>query len=320
MQYQEHAIVLCTRDGYGKHLPLEFCGQLCRQLAPMMLGSVRMAIEGTSSHTGAPPLWLRQATDVRIAGISGKRHENTILHLEAPILGEAAEELYQQQALWDTKPAPQDTAIHVLARVMKDVRTGDAGSPLYDLHLLKQISHIHALFEHQLIAMDLPQNNNPRMHAFTRVDEEVAKKASDLSEHTPAPRPVRVAGQLDMIRHSTRTFELLLEERNPVRGILSDAEKMETLKSFLGQKIVIAGKAIYRPSGSLLRIDADSVAGGRNESKLFEKVPGPVEKQPRPTRYKPGEQAKRGVPRFFGQWPGEETDEQLQAMLQELRK
>lgn len=318
MRYQEQEIVLHTEARYGRRLPLDFCGDVCRQLAPMMLGSVRMAIEGTSAQVGAPPLWLRQASDVRLVGISERGEGDTALHLEAPPLGEAAEELYQQQTFWETKPAPQDTAVNVLARVMRDVRTGDPESPLYDLHLLKHLSHIHRLFRHNLVAMEMPQNSDPA-HGFTQVDEQVAVKASELSERTPAPRPVRVSGQLDMIRHSTRSFELLLDERRPVRGVLEDAGEMDTLKSLLGFRVVVVGKAVYRPSGSLLRIDAQAVATGGGESKLFEKVPGPVEKRPAPVRYKPGEQAKRGVPGFFGKWPGEETDEELLSMLKEVR-
>lgn len=318
MHYQEQEIVLHTEARYGRRLPLDFCGDVCRQLAPMMLGSVRMAIEGTSAHVGAPPLWLREASDVRLVGISERGQGDTTLHLEAPPLGEAAEELYKQQTLWETKPAPQDTAINVLARVMKDVRTGDAESPLYDLQLLKRLSHIQRLFRHQLVAMDLPQTDSP-VHPFTRVDEQVAVKALELSERTPAARPVRVTGHLDMIRHSTRSFELLLEERRPVRGVLEEATEMDTLKSLLGCRVVVVGKAVYRPSGSLLRIDAQAVANGQGEPKLFERVPGPVETNRAPVRYKPGEQGRHGVPGFFGKWPGEETDEQLLLMLKELR-
>jgi len=318
LRYEEQEIVLRTEARYGRRLPLDFCGDVCRQLAPMMLGSVRMAIEGTSAHVGAPPLWLRQASDVRLVGISEKGQGDTTLHLEAPSLGEAAEELYKQQTLWETKPAPEDTAVNVLARVMRDVRTGDPESPLYDLQLLKRLSHIHSLFRHNLVAMELPQNSHPA-HGFINVDEQVAVKAIELSERTPATRPVRVTGHLDMIRHSTRSFELLLEERRPVRGVLEDAAEMDTLKALLGFKVLVVGKAVYRPSGSLLRIDAQAVASGQGESKLFEKVPGPVEKRPAAVRYKPGEQVRRGVPGFFGKWPGEETDEELLSMLKELR-
>ena len=318
MRYKEQEIVLHTEAGYGRRLPLDFCGDVCRQLAPMMLGSVRMAIEGTSTHVGAPPVWLRQAADVRLIALSERGNGDTTLHLEAPPLGEAAQELYEQQALWETKPEPQDTAVNVLARVMRDVRTGDPESPLYDLHLLKHLSRIQRLFRHSLIAMELPQNSGAA-YGFTRVDEQVAVKASELSERTPATRPVRVSGYLDMIRHSTRSFELLLEERKPVRGVLEEASEMDTLKSLLGDNVVVVGKAVYRPSGSLLRIDAQAVTNGQGESNLFERVPGPVENRPAPVRYRPSEQGKRGVPGFFGKWPGEETDEQLLTMLKELR-
>jgi len=314
VSYQEQQIVLHTEGGYGKRLPLDFSGDVFRQLSPMMSSSVRMAIEGTSSHVGAPPGWLRRASDVRFLGLSEGKDCATVLHLDAPRLGEAAEEVYKQGSLWETKPAPDDTAVNVFARVTREVRQGNPDSTLYDRHLLKQFSHSNRLFFHKLVSMDVPDGATT-----ARLDREVAIKAAELTDRTPSPRQVRVVGHLDMIRHSTRSFEMLLEEGKIVRGVLDDGEQMDRLKALLGKAVLVVGKAIYRPSGTLLRLDAQAIDEGAGESKAFAKVPPPMEHRIPAARLRISEQVKGGVAAFFGKWPGDESDEELLAMLREVR-
>jgi hypothetical protein len=216
--------------------------------------------------------------------------------------------------LWETKPSPDETAVNVLSRVTREVRQGNPDSTLYDRHLLKQFSHSTRLFKRRLVSMDLPDRQN-----VAQLDREVAAKATELTDQTPSPRQVRVVGHLDMIRHSTRSFEMLLQEGNAVRGVLENGEQMDALKSLLGKTVLVVGKAVYRPSGSLLRVDAQAIADGARESNMFSKVPAPIQHRQPITRLRISEQAKRGVPGFFGKWPGDETDEELLAMLREVR-
>ena len=65
-------------------------------------------------------------------------------------------------------------------------------------------------------------------------------------------------GKLDMVRHSTRSFALLLADGQEIRGVL-EARDPELLQKHFGKEITIFGKAIYRPSGSLLRLDAEEI-------------------------------------------------------------
>jgi hypothetical protein len=273
-----------------------------------------MTIEGTSAQVSAPPAWLKRSSDVRFLGLSEGIESSTILHVEAPALGEAAEEVYAQGALWDTRPAPEDTAVNILARITREVRHGNPDSALYDRHLLKQFSHSRRLFQRRLAWIDVPEKTES-----TRLDREVATKATELTDRTPSPRQVRVVGHLDMIRHSTHSFEMLLREGAPVRGILESGEHMNVLKGLLGKTILVVGKAVYRPSGSLLRVDAQAIAEAGDEATVFEKVPTSFRHRQPATRLRVSEQSRRGVPGFFGKWPGEESDEELLAMLREVR-
>ena len=317
MNYQHQEIFVESRDGYGKRPPMEFCGSVFRGLFPMLGSSVRMAIEGASSSAGAPPSWLRRASDVRVVGVSG-RDAATIFHVEAPPLGEAAKEVYLQDSLWETKPAESATAINVVARVIDDVASTDAESNRYDRQLLNRIIRMRRLFDDRVVSIQLPTANIGG-GGSTRVTSQVVDSAIRLADRTPQPRQIRLTGLLDMIRHSTRSFGLKLEDGDEVRGVLETTEQTEALKQFLGKKLLVLGRAVYRPSGKLLRIDAEGFETGEGQPLLFAKVPPPREVRPTPVRLKPLSHQPQGVPAFFGTWPGEETDEDFERMLVELR-
>lgn len=284
----------------------------------MVTSSVRMAIEGTSSPVGAPPKWLRQAADVRVLGWDEDGIGRTLVHVEAPLLGEAADEVYRQAALWDTKPAPNDTALNVFARAANEVRTGNEESSLYDLGLLKRFRYTDHLLGREVEFIEVPEARVPDA-PVARLDHEVAIRARQLTDRTPTSRQIRVTGRLDMIRHSTRSFEMLLDDNKPVRGLLESGEVIEDLKPLLGKSITVVGKAVYRPSGSVLRIDAQGVEEGAPGSKLFTKIPPPISRRIPAARMRPTDQRGNWMDSFFGSWPGDESDDELLAMLREVR-
>jgi hypothetical protein len=140
-----------------------------------------------------------------------------------------------------------------------------------------------------------------------------------MVQRKPQPRQVRVTGVLDVIRHSTRSFLLKMEDGTEVRGVLEAREQTDELKQFLGKKILVLGRAVYRVSGMLLRIDADGFESGEGQPRLFAKVPTAREVRPALVRIKRTLHQQQGVPAFFGTWPGEETDQDFERMLAELR-
>ena len=317
LRYQVQSLVIDTKEKYGKRVPMDLCGDIFRRLAPMMGHSVRMAIEGTSATVGAQPMWLRKASDVRVIGFDENRG-STLLNLEAPPLGEAAKELYTQNAFWETRPSEQDTAVNVFARVMLEVRKANAESTLYDRQLLRRFGNLHSLFSHDVLAVHLPTTSNDTERTAL-LDEQVVQNAVQLSDHTPSSTQIRLTGKLDMIRYSTRSFGLVTDEGVEVRGVLDSQEQTDSLKAFLGRRVLVLGKAVYRPSGSLLRIDAAGVEQGDGQPLLFSRIPPARTSRPHLIRNRPADIQKRGVAAFFGTWPGEETDDDFEAMVKELR-
>ena len=90
--------------------------------------------------------------------------------------------------------------------------------------------------------------------------------------------------------------------------------------SFFGKPVVVLGRAVYRPSARLLRIDAMGLEDGTGAARVFSKVPPPQTVRPSAvSRMKLSEAGKRGVPAFFDTWPGNETDADFEALLREVR-
>ena len=280
--------------------------------------SVRMAVEGASVSRGPRPAWLERASDIRFVGYSSEG-DKTLLCLSAPSLGEAAEILYTQQTLWDTKPAPEQTAIDVFTKVVHEVGSANPESDWFDRSLLRRFARLDRLFSNQLRALHLPTVRTGDEQLEAAIDALVVGTAQKLSRVTPQGRQVRVTGILDMIRHSTRTFGLRLDNGNEVHGVVESYDLMASLAQHFSKRVLVLGKAVYRPSGSLLRIDATAVEAGERQPRVFARIPPPRSLRPEPVRAKPIEPRERGVAAFFGTWPGDETDADLEAMLREVR-
>ncbi len=145
----------------------------------------------------------------------------------------------------------------LVGKTIREVSREDLSSEFYDRSLLQNIGKRRRLLERELHSLDFPLSQ-PDTSGRVSFDSAVVASAKLLSDKTPNPRQVRIVGKLDMVRHSTRSFELLLSDGAPVRGVLVDGST-EDLQKYLGDEVTLLGKAVYRPSGTLLRLDASAI-------------------------------------------------------------
>jgi hypothetical protein len=95
---------------------------------------------------------------------------------------------------------------------------------------------------------------------------------------------------------------------------------LSILRDYFGKPVLVLGRAVYRPSGRLLRIDAVALEDGAGAPALFSKVPpAQTARPPSPGRLKLSETGRRGVAAFFGTWPGDETDAEFEALVRDVR-
>ena len=130
---------------------------------------------------------------------------------------------------------------------------------------------------------------------------------------------MRVAGKLDVLQHTERVFTLVLESGALVRGVAGDSVDLEALGALWGHDALVRGVAKFRPFGSVLRIDAESVEpADERDLSLWATAPRPVfgPLDVRALRHSQGPRS--GVAAIFGQLSDDESDEEIIEALDRL--
>jgi hypothetical protein len=228
---------------------------------------------------------------------------------------ESAARYFEQPSLFDEGPAREDTAFDVLADSVRDVIERRAESDRYDAGLLRRFERFQPAVFQRAIDELVITGHRVTADQPCRIAPEFAEAARMLAQQTPAPARVKVAGRLDLVEVSTRAFGLLLPEGVKVRGVWC-GDGVETLRELLNTDVVANGKAVYRPSGSLLRLDAETLTPQRPEDRFFAVPPHAA---PNGTDLKAllrGQRQLGGMAAVWGAIPAEESDEEFLAAVQ----
>jgi hypothetical protein len=307
-------VTLRSRDRFGRRVPACALARVLAFLADAVRLSVRMAFEGRSKARGPRPDWLRAAADIRFIDHTGE--EETVLSFEAPTLGEAAARLYEQREGWPAWLAAEDTGFDLFGDVLSDVAAQNADSERFDRPLLDEIARFRRAPYSTFTEMAVTARRYPPGRAAL-LTPGIAQCAQSLSTNTPPPQRVRVVGKLNTIRAGTQTFRVALDDGEEVRGVLIEGDITE-IGRLRGQRVTVLGEAVYRPSGRVLRVDAEQVTATADTGSFFSTIP---KRTPRHFDLRDvlrGQRHKAGVAAVFGKWPGDETDEQVEQALREL--
>jgi len=274
-------------------------------------GALRLRVEGRSTARGSLPAWLAAAADFDIVGIETG---STILVIEAPALSDAAPSLFRQQALFEPLDA-SDSAFGVMEQTLQAAVDGRSDSDLFDQPLLSTFHRFERVLAAGFSSVEL---TNGKKHACRVVVDSNSVAAVDrLIRATPGPQRTRVSGTLDTIRHSDRMFTLLMEDRKAVKGI-ADGVAAEQLAGLFGQQVVVAGTAVFRPSGALLRIEADAIDVAGADAAVWARVPAPLFRDLDSGVLRQAQGIRSGVNAIIGRWPGDESDHDIAVALREL--
>src|SRR5690606_37676285 len=103
-----------------------------------------------------------------------------------------------------------------------------------------------------------------------------------------------------------------------VRGVLADGPP-EALTPYWGRTAIVSGVAHFRPSGSLHRVDAERLSpGSERDLELWSSLPRPLLPSMDSRELHRPQGPRSGLNALIGQWPGDETDEEIFALLEEL--
>jgi hypothetical protein len=298
-------------EGLGAVPRPELIGPVLTGIHDTLLDSVRMGFLHASRPTGRIPQSLQAAAAVRFCGMEGSGDDRTVLRFRVPRFGDVAEELFQQRQLWDDGPKPDETAFDLLTQAMGDIRKLAKDSSRFDHALLNRFARYRSTLRRGLSSIGVAGGKEDG-----QFDEEFAAAAETLRRATPAPRRVRLCGRLDMLGVSRKVMGLYLEDGSPVTA-LWNAEDFTGLAGHLGKNVTIEGMAMFRPSGRLLRIDADAFAAAGPRDSFFSRLPTALAETVDAVRLRvrPGESSFAGL---LGWVRGEESDEEFQRAVEEL--
>ena len=192
-----------------------------------------------------------------------------------------------------------------------------ADSDRYDIGLLQRFDRYHTVFAKQEVTELLILGHPSRAAKPCRVLPDFADHARSLYLQTPTPGRVRVAGRLDMVQASTLAFELELPTGERIRGVWK-GEELETLRTLLNSDVVASGTAVYRPSGGVLRVDADALSPQGPADAFFAVAPKPSAARHDLKSLLGPQSNKGGVAKMWERLTADETDEEFLAALSNL--
>lgn len=296
---------------HGARVPASVLGELTSVLLDATRGALRLRVEGRSSARGSLPAWLGVAAEFEIVGIEAG---STLLVIEAPTLLEAAPALFGQATLFEPIDS-SDSAFGLMEQTLRAAVDGRRDSDLFDQSLLSVFHRFDRVLGAGFSCIELTNGKDGGDRVV--VDSTSVAAVDRLIRTTPEPQRARVAGTLDTIRHSDRMFTLLVDDGKAVKGI-AEGIAAEQLAGLFGQSVTVAGMAVFRPSGSLLRIEAESVEASGPDAAVWARVPAPLFRGLDMAGLRQPQGLRSGVNAIVGRWPGEETEEEIAAALREL--
>ena len=313
MKLLERSFELSAPEGLGRKPRPEMIGPFFTHLHDTLQDAVRMGFLHSSRARGRIPACLKAAAEVHYAGHSACGEGSTLLHFEVPSFESVAGELFEQKLLWEDGPLPGQTAFELLGAALSDVRKRRKESNRFDRCLLQRISSYRRMLKRGITRIGLPDTALPEPG---EIDTLAVDAASELCAATPASRRVRVTGRLDLMGAKQSVLKLDVKNGIAVTAVWEGELPVESLRKFFNRDVVIEGAGVFRPSGLLLRVDADAIAFAGSQDEFFRQVPEALAVGDYQTiaRLRPGETSPFN--RILGSIPAEETDEEFAAAVE----
>jgi len=293
-------------------IPMTALKDVCNLLLGAAERGLRLAVEGTSVKRGRLPGWLTKSLDLKLTGM---RKGSTVLAIEAPLLGETSKEQIGQQDFWYVVPKPQDTALTLLARSVRDTTKEVLDSDAYDGGILDSLLQFKPFLKRSAEKVELHCLSRPREHF--KIDEQELAKIQRLKAKTPEPRAFVISGLFDVIEHNKKRFQLVLSNGESLLGTI-DTEHLdsEQMRQFWGKKVTIKGLVHFRPSRRPRLIEAQVIKPMVQGEEVFETLPQETSQIEFVTSVRETAAARQGwLKEVWGKWPGDEPIEDLLAAL-----
>lgn len=302
---------LKTRSGT---IPLIVLKDISESILDGSERSLRLAIAGASARGGRRSPWLLKSLELTFTGIS---EGSTVLEIEAPRLGDTAPDLVQRQDFWYSLPNSDDTAVTLLAQSVKDATSESRESEHYDSGILDSLLSFEDIIDNYITGIEIESEDRPE-EKFSLGRNELEKINKRKSE-IPEPKAVIISGIFNLIEHAQRRFQLSLKDDTKIPGKAdSSLVSAENMRALWGKEVTIKGNAHFKPSGKMRFIEAQIVKPFQEGEQIFQIEPELITPRYVLEELSTTRRAKSPLKEVWGQWPGEESIEEILDTLREI--
>lgn len=153
--------------------------------------------------------------------------------------------------------------------------------------------------------------------SISSAHEDILKNQENLQLTRHTSRQVKIAGQLDSMTISNRTFELITAEKLYIIKGFTKSIAQQTLPTLLGKEVLISGKAYFTTRGEILTLEAEQISiATKRDLEIWGKMPTPLYRPFNLDDFKIPQDKNSGMSAIYDKWPGDETDEEILTALE----
>lgn len=208
--------------------------------------ATRLHVNGRSTATGRSPEWLQRSSSFEVEEF----------HPEAVVLQSHPLQIHLPRLHLTPTSSVLDSprsCLDLFEDSLEDALTGQEESDRYDRPLMKTLEQFGRLFHYGINRIDII---NGRTLSVDRGAIELIKSLRTRMQD----KKMKVLGTMEQVEPSNRTFVFQSEAGQRFLGIAStDASGEASLVDLLGIPVIIEGTAELRPSGTILRIEAERI-------------------------------------------------------------
>jgi hypothetical protein len=187
-------------------------------------------------------------------------------------------------------------------------------SDYYDAGVLEGLLHLKQFFESEVKALEVEAEDRP--HENFILDTQQLEKVDRIRQATPDPQAFILSGDLNAIEHSHRRFQLVLSNGHTIPGRLDETFlPVEGMREFWGRKVTVKGIVRFKPSRKIQLLEAHSIKRMEPGEELFEGMPSAQSEMEFVREAIKSSDKGDWLNQIRGQWPGDESFEELLADL-----
>lgn len=274
-------------------------------------GALQMRLRGVSRTKGRKKLSLAQALRVSLTGI---KNGSTILQLNAEKFSKTLEpyqtDLFRQEA---QQNLPNYTPVSLFIEAFRDATLEDGNQELLDKSLLKDLKQFRNAFHGDNEVFILTNDETIPVLELKKPD---FKKIQELEEEIPDSEPILVYGIVEELKYSKLKVKIKTSE-GIVDGFLGDEITSAEIAQYWGRDVTIAGTVHFRGGGKSV-IAISRIFEATDGDQYFSRKPRAETVEQQINRQLREKGFKNTLAEIVGKWPGDETDEEFEEILQNL--